>query len=1175
MARKKKEEDAIEPQARAKKPTQRKAPAKKADDKAEAKPKRTTRAKKTAETPAAKPAPKKPAARKSAAKKAEETTEAKPKRATRAKKTAEPAAESPKKPAAKIRTTKKAEEAAEAKPKRASRAKKADEPALEAPKKPAAKKRTTKKADETTEAKPKRATRAKKAAEPEKDAAKKPAAKRRTTKKAEAPAKTEPESNDIEIKPIWRARKSEARAEKEAAAESGGVLRRRKSSARDTDRSKPAAKTPDSRKSSSKRAESTPAESKKAALKKRTAKKAASEPGPTIASFGYEPEANEIAPVLTWRSKSEQPTPEDDRPKQKAKAQDKPKRERAPKREAVEPEPEPVIETKIEEPTVQVREAVIPPIDAPHVIPHNGRAVMIHKKEVLPPFFFFGNAMSDKQLSTVLEEAKMAAEEGLSALSLLVELPVDKTLAKEAAETAGRLAKRAAEVVPDVKLVLRTVLTAPEDWKRKFPDSTFKLKNGATAEPSFCDDAYWKEAGEALEEFVFELKDQDPAGHIIGIHLDRGEWFFAEGWGYDTSKASAAKFQNWLKHRYSGDVVSLRAAWFDGKVTFDSAEIPEFQAAGDAAEFVRTDRRARKYVDCHLFMSDVAMERIADLAHTVKKTSKGNLMVGVSYGYTFEWSHPGSGHLALGKLLRCPDVDYIGGPPSYKSREPGQAAHFPWPIDSFALNGKLCISEEDYKTSISGAGEPDDYNPVMRTPQALESSHWRGAGAALAHSSGLCWMDTWGSGWLSSRGIWERGGEINRSLQQMLTTEQKAPDAALFIDERSLAYLVDERAFTALIQNVRESLSRSGLSVGLYLLSDLAHRENFPESRLYIFVNAWDIRPEVRSAIKSRVQRDGKVMLWLYSAGLFEGGRESLERVREASGIALRPQPFNSKSGTTLLDPRHPLCMSLPREKVLEGGQLEPSYFAIPEDAAILGCYSSTGLPSFVVKTHDEPKPEDSWSSVFLGEPIVSPTFFRELGRMAGAHIWSHDDDVIHAREPYLTIHCTGSGERVIALPDNWVAYCLDNQQWASVEGSRLRFHGLDGTTHVFMVGIRSEIEAILNSKGTIKLTEEEVVRQREDTVHWDTIRLDVPVMKLDEWVEEGWSDELADDLMLRPSMLEVTEAAPEEDDEPEADQSRGRRRRKRRRRESRSQGQRGGNMDPDSGVSVLFRKRD
>lgn len=824
-------------------------------------------------------------------------------------------------------------------------------------------------------------------------------------------------------------------------------------------------------------------------------------------------------------------------------------------------------------PEAPARERVDVPIDAPQVILHNGVPVLVRNQKAVSPMVFHASAMDERSLATVLEEVRIAAEHGVHTFSVLVDLDVNEDAASEAVGFAGYMVKSIASADPEAQIILRVTFASPSDWERRFPNAVFRELGGATAEPSFCDDEYWTEAENSLRRLITLLSKVDTDRRITGIHLERGEWFLPEDRGYDISKAAQKKFGDWLRSRYRNDVVTLRAAWFDGSVTFESAAIPSFQRKGGDGDFMRLGRKTRRWVDYHLFISDTTAERIADLAYAVKQAGEGRLLVGVSYGYTFEWSHPGSGHLSLGKLLRCPDIDYIAGPPSYKNREPGGSGSFPWPIDSFALNTKIAISEEDFKTPISGRPEPDDYNPVMKTPHALESVHWRGAGSALAHASGVCWMDSWGNGWLGSRGIWERGQRIAQALNWRMNATQAAPDVALLIDERSLAYLVDERAFSALVQNVRESVLRSGLSVGFYLLSDLAHRENFPDCKLYLFVNAWDVRPEVRSAIKSRLQRDGKVLFWLYAAGLFEGGRESLERVREATGIALRPQPFNSRSGTTLLNLRDPLCQPLPEQRISQGGQLEPSYFAIPEeDAQVLGEYSQSGLPSYLVRSFKGEQADEHWTSVFLGEPVVTPGLFRALGQMAGAHIWSHDDDVIHARAPFLTIHCTGAGSRVITLPDKWTAYDLVQGAWAHVEGHGLRFTAMDGSSHSFLIGMKSDIESLLAQGGELSFTEEEMLERRDNTTHWDQMSFDVAIMKLDEWVEESWSDEMADDLLLRPSLIEdVEESAP---DAEEVSISSGRRRRKRR--DTRRERQpRGDHENPETGISFLFRKRE
>jgi hypothetical protein len=843
-----------------------------------------------------------------------------------------------------------------------------------------------------------------------------------------------------------------------------------------------------------------------------------------------------------------------------------------PKATPVEPEP-------VKKPGIPI------PPSAPQIVLRDGIPTLVRDGRVYPPIFFFASAPDERRTQIVLGEAKMAADAGIHVHSLQVDLMVDDAAVPDAAKFANQYLARLLEVDPEAQIVYRVSFRPEHGWQSRYPKARYLNAGGYVAEPSVCDDSYWGTAKTALQEFVRQIRKGVNSGSVMGVHLDRGEWFFPADSGYDTSEAAREKFRQWARTRYQGDEVALRANWFDGGINFNNIEIPlESPHAPEGEQFVRSSRKQRRYVDYHLFLSDETVSRITDLAYAVKEASDGTLIVGASYGYTFEWSHPASGHLSLGKLLRAQEVDYISGPPSYKNREPGGTAPFPGPIDSFALNGKLFISEEDFKTSLSVGQEPDDYNLPLRTPQALDSVHWRGTGAALAHQSGVSWMDLFGNGWLQSPSIWERAQQVRSALTMRMAVPPQDPDVIVFIDERALAYLVDPNAFHLLVQNVRESVLRAGMSAGFYLLSDLAHREKFPEAKLYLFLNAWDIRPELRAAIKGRLQRDHKVLFWLYSAGLFDAGRESLERARECTGIALKPQPFHSKSGTTLLNRRHPLCEAFPDATLDSVTQLEPSYFAIPEDAAVLGEYSQTGLPSFVVKRNDGDGDRSmEWTSVFLGEPVVNPQLIRALGQMAGAHQWSHTEDLVHVRAPFLTVHCAGAGPRDITLPANWSAFNLATQAWISLEATQLRFMAMDGSTHCFLVGVREEVEHWLNFDPDVLLKIAELP-PKELNVLTDSSNFDVPIMKLGEFIETGDGDEAADDWFLRAPIIAESEPRPS----AQTEEASGRRRRRRR-----GGGQRGGSgseesadrryepfsapdiVDEDLGMGVVFRRRD
>jgi hypothetical protein len=855
--------------------------------------------------------------------------------------------------------------------------------------------------------------------------------------------------------------------------------------------------------------------------------------------------------------------------------------------EIEEPEPEaellkPTFRRDRAAPAPPVKPTIEIPVNAPQVVMRDGIPTLVRNHRVYPPIMFFGSPADERRAITVLDELRMAADAGIHLHSFLIDFEVDPEQVDHAAAFAAYMLVKTVEIDPEAQVIFRLVFQATRGWQDKYVNARYKYADGSLAEPSVCDDEFWSVAETCLERFTRLMRLLPQHENILGLHIERGEWFFSEGLGYDTSKAAQSKFRDWARTRYNNDEVTLRASWFDGTVRFDNILIPEDDPAGNVDEkFIRSSRKQRKYVDYHLFLSDATVHRIGDLAYAAKAASEGYFLIGASYGYTFEWSHPSSGHLSLGKLLRTPEIDFIAGPPSYRTREPGGSAPFPSPIDSFALNGKLYISEEDFKTSLSTGHEPDDFNPTLKTPQALESAHWRGAGVALAHATGVEWMDLWGNGWLKTNSVWERAARVREALTDRMQTELGDPEVAIFIDERALAYLVDSHAFKLLVQNVRESVLRAGVSAAFYLLSDLAHREKFPESKLYLFLNAWDVRPELRAAIKSRLQRDNKVLFWLYSAGLFDAGRDSLERAREVTGIALKPQPFYSKSGTTILNRRHPLSEAFPDKSLIGSTKLEPSYFAIPEGATVLGEYTQTGLPSFVVREFKEGPPDTHWTSIFLGEPIVNAALIRALAQMAGAHVWNFHEDVVHVRAPFCTIHCSGAGPRAITLPNKFSAFNLLTNDWAAVDSTNLRFTAIDGSTHVFLVGPKEDLEQLLDANPSKVLTIENLP-PREANNLGDISTFDVPIMKLDEWMEGGDGDEVADEWFLRPQQI-----IDEPETEDEGTEKIGRRRRKRRGRNDRGGSEEtagprreltGQPPDPilsDLGMNVMFRKRE
>jgi hypothetical protein len=820
------------------------------------------------------------------------------------------------------------------------------------------------------------------------------------------------------------------------------------------------------------------------------------------------------------------------------------------------------------------------PTDAPQVVIRDGQPVLVRNGKVFPNFWF--NASWPENPQTVIDEVRQASEAGINIFSFRLEAITDARHFDDLIMRSKEILKSLRAISSDIQVIFSLDLVAPKGWEMEFPEGVYRDRKGDLSEPSISDDKYWGHVESLLVNYTKALSETEFGANILGVEFDRNSWLIDEKNVLDISLASKSRFKDWVRDRYQDDTVLLRASWFDGLVDFDNIRIPELEKANGRHRMVREARKERSYVDYFLFLSDQTMYRIDRLAYAVKEASDGRFVVGVRYGLTLEDATPGSGQLSLGKLLRTPEIDFVIAPPSYNDRQPGGSAPFPVPVDSFALNGKLFVSLEDFKTSLSNRPEPDQQNPVMRTPQALESVHFRGFGAALSHNSGVCWSDQWGNGWLTAASVWQRAKSLRDLQIRSMAAQTTETDVAVFIDERALAYLVGTKAFSALVQQVRESVLRAGVSVGFYLLSDLTHREKFPESKLYVFLNGWDIRPDLRGAIKQRLHRDGKVLFWLYAAGIFDSGRETLERAREVTGIALKPQPIFSKSGTTILDRRNPIAQSFTSGQVSTEYNLEPTYFAIPENGSVLGEYTQTGLPSFVVRDVQGEEKNSSWVSAFLGEPTVNPALIRALAQRAGAHVWSFNDDVVHVRAPFLTVHCKGEGQRTIAMPGKWSAYNLQSQEWTVIDSTHLRFTSPDGATHSFLVGTTDDIRKILeaDTRSLLKMSE---LPARESNIRVDVSNFDVPIMRLGEWANEA---------EVEDSSIDSYFFKPQEEDDYEEDASlapgaiqrtTGRRRRDRRGKRKESFADQV-DFDPtgeeklrDSGeeLNILFRKRD
>ncbi len=737
----------------------------------------------------------------------------------------------------------------------------------------------------------------------------------------------------------------------------------------------------------------------------------------------------------------------------------------------IEPEPEP-------QPETPPRPPIRHPIARVQFV--QGVPTIGFGERVFAPHFFFGNPHSPEAAVRVQQQIQLAAEAGVHLYSLLVSLPVRETGAIEAFDQIRYWTTLARENDPDAHFLWRIAFAPTSRWQTEYPEAVIRFADGSVGGPSVCADRWWQLAKEQLVALVELVEQQDEGGATLGYHLDYGEWFLSESGGYDTSEAALQAFREWLRRQYKGDSVVLRACWFNGEVSFSTATLPPFQPSmphGRILHFYHP-RREGRWIDYHRFLSDITARRIMGLAQAVKEASQGRALVGAPYGYVLEWKHPYAGHFALSQILRSEHLDILSAPLSYANRLPGELGALPTPVDSVNLHGKLFIAEEDYRTPFGRATRltdpstghhlgsaqaeatpDDDYNPPLHTVQALQQVHTRSLAQSFACAHGEMWMDLWGEGWLLNPDAWHAARNAVALWRMRTHAPQTPPEVAVIVDPESTRYVrTGSPLIEQMVVQAREAILRSGASVGFYLLEDVVRRD-FPPSRVVIFLNAWRMSRAAHEAIRKRLQRDGRVLIWLYASTLFHGHRDALANARETLGVAISRQPWASLQGTQIVNKAHPLARFLGVDKLGAPEPWEPSFYAIAENCDVIGEYIDSGLPSLAVCDHT------TWKAVFLGERRLTPELARALVRWAGGHIWLDTNDLVQARYPWVHVHARKGGPRTLLFPMPLSVY--DTAESALVAESTMehRLYLQEGESRLLLVAPHEQMLRLMQGE--------------------------------------------------------------------------------------------------------------
>ncbi|MDD2707473.1 MAG: hypothetical protein PHV34_05630 [Verrucomicrobiae bacterium] len=604
---------------------------------------------------------------------------------------------------------------------------------------------------------------------------------------------------------------------------------------------------------------------------------------------------------------------------------------------------------------------------------------------------------------------------------------------------------------PKARLILVVDLTPPEWWLKKNPEERCKFDDGAMGMQSLSSRKWMKEAGDALE-CLMDHVGKSPYGKRIAGYFPSsgytGEW---QSWGCqegrmgDGSGPAIDAFRRWLREKYENDEARLQKAWGRQGVSFDGVSMPakeEYQRQ-DFGVF-RDPCRSRNVIDYLQWKADVVAGDILHFSQVVKNKSNRRMLCGAFYGYIFEHAGMGGalvhgGHLAMEKILKSKDVDFIAAPVSYRLRKKGGAGAYMLPKDSVRLHGKMLFHEADMRTYLSAANAGHGRLENLRDTIGVLKREFA---KMPVDRIGLWWFDMKG-GWFSNQAIGRMFSKASRIGSKSLGKSRPFhSEIAVIIDETSPFFVnpSGQALNNEAISMQREALHEMGAPFDSYLLSDVFDRD-FPDYKMYVFLNAFYLSEKQRKDLGARLKKDGHLLLWIYAPGL--AGENGIG-VANCGGVL----DFN------LGCENKPAPLSVRLAPGVFDGRCKTECYGMTTPAGPVCHIDDPGVTALGSLANGKCglgfKKSGGWISAYSAAPRLPADVLREFARMAGVHLYVESPDVIFANHDYFGMHVAETGEKAVRLPCKASPCELFTEKTFGKDCREFRFFGEKGETFLF-----------------------------------------------------------------------------------------------------------------------------
>jgi len=604
---------------------------------------------------------------------------------------------------------------------------------------------------------------------------------------------------------------------------------------------------------------------------------------------------------------------------------------------------------------------------------------------------------------------------------------------------------RLVSAVPECRFIIRLLVRESRWFARRFPndlqyfsDGTAKWVRDSYGSPyvhSWASDAWTAATAGEIVRVINHVRRTRFAEYFAGVQVCAGntyEWWYYNypGKSWDYGPAFQAAFRARMREKY-GTVERLNRAWKTRLARFDEIELPlpseKFAFNQYGYLDPGTQRKVVDYWSCfHEFLTD----DVVYFSRVIKVASEGKLLAGFELQGACMTALQ-NGNYRTKVLERTPTVDFRAAPSVYLNRAPGGSAPLRIDSTSMRLARKVWFNENDFrthKTPTKNVYYNEGNDSAEKSAAVLE----RLFGRLLVAGAHGYWSEN------------EFGNFADPLIHDVFRRTRLISYAALGVERKSaaeIALVYDEE--TALIRNwgrhhshdmLRYSaLPRLGAPWDFLELDDVLAMER-PPYKLYLFAGTGRLDTTEREAIREKLARDGRVLVWFGVPGLVNDDASPATSEDHASGlVGMKLRWHGFTKDPIHLTPQGKKLLGIDEEVVFDLARPEIpgkphrydkykkatyyNYFKVLDPEIRLGEFADGGC-GFALKRMN------GWTSVYVSASNVSEKVLRALARLAGVHIYSESGDVFFADDKFLVVHTRTAGRKRFALRRR--SYVLD-----------------------------------------------------------------------------------------------------------------------------------------------------